>query len=65
MGASLAAVCKLGRSKNYTPIYANGSNAFFVRDDLILNRDEFPPEIKMRRWHIHPEDPFYRVWTEI
>jgi hypothetical protein len=65
MGASLAAICKLGRSKEYTPVYANGTNAFFVRDDLVLNREDFSPEISLRRRRVHPEDPFARPWTEV
>lgn len=64
-GASLAAMCKLGRSKNYSPLYANGTNVFFVRDDLILNQDEFPPEIRLKRRRMHPTDPLSRPWTEV
>jgi hypothetical protein len=65
MGASLAAICKLGRSKHYIPVYANGVNAFLVRHDLILNGNDFAPEIKLPRKRVHPEDPLSRPWTEI
>jgi len=40
-GASLLALHKLGESKGYTLVYANGVNAFFVRTDLISNATEF------------------------
>lgn len=40
-GASLGALIKLARDKGYKLVYANGVNAFFVKEDLIKNTDDF------------------------
>lgn len=40
-GASLLALKKLGDAKGYTLVYANGTNAFFVQTDQLVNADEF------------------------
>jgi len=67
-GASLRSLHRLGRSKGYTLIYANGVNAFFIRDDLIDNARDFTFEgvYGFRgRLEYHPEDPFNRGWVTI
>jgi hypothetical protein len=43
-GASLGALVKLGREKGYKLVYANGTNAFFVRADMLANPEDFPDE---------------------
>lgn len=40
-GASLLALKKLGDGKGYTLVYANRVNAFFIRSDLVDNKDAF------------------------
>jgi hypothetical protein len=56
-GASLAALNKLGQSKFYKLVCANGVNAFFVREDLFANYEDFSlEEIHVQR-QIHREDP--------
>lgn len=67
-GASLCALHRLGQSKGYTLIYANGVNAFFVRDDLISNPYDFSLEsvYKYRgRLDYHEPDKQGRAWITL
>jgi hypothetical protein len=43
-GASLGVLVKMGREKDYKLVYANGTNAFFVRNDMLANPEDFPDE---------------------
>jgi hypothetical protein len=43
-GASLGALVKLGYEKGYKLVYANGTNAFFIRSDMLSNPEDFPDE---------------------
>ncbi len=64
-GASLGAMLCLGRQKGYTLVYANGVNAFFVRDDLLLNRAEFDAERINRSHSQHRDDAARRAWQRV
>ena len=64
-GASLGALCKLAESKFYRPVYANGVNVFFVRDDLLLNKDDFPPRFSLPGVEMHLPDTQQRPWVKI
>jgi len=67
-GASLRALHRLGLSKGYTLVYANGVNAFFIRDDLIGNAEDFQFEsvYGLRgRLSYHRDDPLNRGWVTI
>jgi hypothetical protein len=64
-GASLAALQKLGRSKFYTLVYANGVNAFFVCDDLVANPAAFSLDRVYVGLELHPPDPAGRPWVRI
>lgn len=67
-GASLRALYRLGQSKGYTLVYANGVNAFFVRDDLISNPYDFSFEgvyAYRGKLEYHPQDPLDRAWITI
>lgn len=64
-GASLRALDKLARCKQYTLVHTNGINAFFIRDDLVSNRSEFSLE-RLQKWGpTHPPDPHGRPWVQI
>jgi hypothetical protein len=65
MGASLSAMCKLGASKGYRPVYANYVNIFFVRDDLITNKEDFPEELTLPRRTLHRDYTDTRFWIEV
>jgi hypothetical protein len=64
-GASLAALDKLGQSKLYTLVYANGINAFFVRSDLFANPADFSLEKLYVARPMHPRDPKNRAYLSI
>jgi hypothetical protein len=64
-GASLLAMCKLGESKHYRPVYANGINVFFVRDDLVLNKEDFPLRPSLPKERLHGDDNQNRPWVAI
>ena len=64
-GASLLALKKLGDSKFYSLVYANGVNAFFVRADLISNHDEFTIAQIYRKSVLHRRDKRRRPWVLI
>jgi hypothetical protein len=64
-GASLRALEHLGRSKGYTLVYANGVNAFFVRDDHVENRADFEAAFLYRPGPRHPPDQQDRPWVRI
>jgi hypothetical protein len=62
-GASFGAMVALGEKKGYVAVYANGVNIFFVRADLVKNRDQFIPEKIMRTHDQHAEDHLNRPWV--
>ena len=64
-GASLAALDKLGRSKSYTLVYANGINAFFVRSDLFSNHEDFQLDAIYVGKTLHPPDHHKRGYLAI
>lgn len=53
-GASLMALTKLGIEKGYTLVASYCHNAFFVRDDLIDNKDNFDYQDIYEYFPIHP-----------
>jgi hypothetical protein len=75
MGATLAALEKLGKEKDYTLIATdpNGVNAFFVLDELVsgkftprpLEQIYHPARYKGKPDNQHPPDPKQREWIEI
>lgn len=64
-GASLAALEKLGKSKFYTLVYANGVNAFFVRSDLFSNHCDFQIEAIYVNRSFHPADRLNRDFLTV
>jgi len=64
-GSSLTALHQLGRSKGYTLIYANGVNAFFIRDCLVENAADFPFDKLHVSFEQYAPDPHPRAWVEI
>ena len=64
-GATFLAMCKLGIDKGYTCVAFNGTNAFFVRDDLVSNKEDFHVD-KLFCWGVtHLADPQKRPWVQI
>lgn len=53
-GASLKALYKLGVEKGYTLVTSYCHNAFFVRNDLIDNKEDFKYEELYEYFPIHP-----------
>lgn len=64
-GASLLALNRLGISKGYVLVYANGVNAFFVRRDLLANPQDFIFEKIYRYRDLHSPGKPGRPWTKI
>jgi hypothetical protein len=64
-GASLGALVKVGRDKGYKLVHANGVNAFFVREDLLANPQDFPDEQLLRFVNQHIPDHFCRPWVTL
>lgn len=64
-GASLRAFEKVGNSKQYTLVWANGVNAMFVRNDLILNQEDFIFAEIHRSYPPHAPDLKNQVWVQI
>jgi hypothetical protein len=64
-GASLGGLVKLGKEKGYKLVYANGTNAFFVRDDLLVNPRDFKDEDLLVFADQHVYDHFRRPWLTI
>jgi hypothetical protein len=62
-GASLGALVKLGKDKGYKLVYANGTNAFFVRNDMLANPDQFIGEDLLIFVDQHHYDPLHRPWV--
>jgi hypothetical protein len=64
-GASLRALDKLAKAKEYTFVWCNGVNAIFVRDDIISNKSDFVFEDLYKGTSPFGEDPQKRQWVEI
>jgi hypothetical protein len=64
-GASLLALNNLAIKKNYTLVFANGVNAFFVRSDLLANRRDFKFDCLFRPAANHPRDPQRRTFVQV
>lgn len=64
-GASLGSLVKLGQDKGYKLVYANGTNAFFVRLDLLANPEDFVDEELKVFVDQHVPDHFRRAWVDI
>jgi hypothetical protein len=64
-GASLRAIDKLARCKDYSLVWSNGINAIAIRDDLISNLSDFVLEDLFRPYPPHLPDPKNRPWVEI
>lgn len=64
-GASLLALDKIAKAKFYTLVFANGVNAFFVRDDLVSNKNDFRYEDLFVPFAGHAEDLHNRPWVHI
>lgn len=64
-GASLLALDKLARAKSNTLVYANGVNAFFIRDDLVSNKSDFSFDRLFVDCAPHAEDKLERAWVAI
>lgn len=64
-GASLGGLIKLARDKGYKLVYANGCNAFFVRNDMLANAEDFSDEALLVFHDQHVYDHFRRPWISI
>lgn len=64
-GASLGALVKIGYEKGYKLVYANGVNAFFVRQDILANPDDFKDDDLFIHFDQHMPDHFQRHWLSI
>jgi|SRR5215469_2300266 len=64
-GASLRALNNLGKSKGYALIYANGVNAFFIKEGLVKNKQDFSFEKLYRFRDLHRADAVNRMWVFI
>ena len=64
-GASLLALKKLGDEKDYTLVYANGVNAFFVESDLVPNKYDFKYDNIYRHRDVHAPLKGDEEWVEI
>lgn len=64
-GASYGAMVALGKEKGYVPVYANGTNVFFVQRELVANPDDFDAERIMTTFDIHIVDPAGRPWVAV
>lgn len=64
-GASLGGMLKLANDKGYTLVYANGVNAFFVRDDMLENKGDFDAYALNCVVDQHPADHLVRRWENV
>jgi hypothetical protein len=64
-GASLGALIKLGRDKDYTLVCENGVNAFFVRNDLLANPQDFRAVGDVEAAEQQPADKRNRAWVAV
>lgn len=68
-GASLAALCELGRQKGYQLAYTDSfaPNAFFVLESLLPKEWDPVPMVRAARWGAFAErpDPEERAWLEV
>jgi len=64
-GASLGGLIKIGNDKDYKLVYANGVNAFFLRNDLLANPQDFDDEQLRVSHDQHVYDHFRRPWVTI
>ena len=67
-GASLNALVKLGNLKGYNLVYANGTNAIFVRKDIKgikkVEYDSTPEDYNRRRWG-SPDEQFKLIKDKV
>jgi hypothetical protein len=64
-GASYGALVALGRQKGYIPVYANGTNLFFVQNELVLNPQEFNAQQMIVAFEMHAIDTKGRPWVVV
>lgn len=64
-GASYGAMVALGEEKGYILVYANGTNLFFVKKELVANPGDFDPRKLMVTYEIHSADPAGRPWVAV
>lgn len=64
-GASLGGLIKLGYDKGYKLVHANGTNAFFMRTDLLANSEGFRDEDLNVSLDQHGVDWLQRRWVVI
>ncbi len=64
-GGSYGAMIALGEEKGYVPVYANGTNLFFVRRELVANAGDFSAEKMMITFDMHLEDQLGRPWVAV
>lgn len=64
-GSSLGALIKVGQDKGYKLVYANGTNGFFLRDDLLANPQDFPDGALFQFLDQHPADHWRRMWVTV
>ena len=64
-GASLLALTRLAQSKSYTLVFSNGVNAFFIRDDLVSNKQDFEYDRLYNPFTPHAPDPKARPWVTV
>ena len=62
-GASYGAMVQLGHQKGYVPVYANGTNLFFVQRELVANPNDFDAQAMMVTFEMHLVDPQGRPWV--
>lgn len=61
-GASLGGLTYLARDKGYRLVYANGVNAFFVREDMLANPEDFNDDQLNSAHDQHMHDHLARRW---
>ena len=64
-GASLLALDKLAKCKDYVLVWANGVNGIFIRKDLVSNADMFAYDSIWRPYTPHMPDKENRAWIEV
>jgi hypothetical protein len=64
-GASLLALKKLGDQKGYTLVYANGVNAFFVKSDLVADKNAYVFSQIYRYRDVHADLNGGEEWIDV